>query len=96
MQFLILARDGRDPDGPSRRQKIRPDHLSAMSRLKASGNFIFGGAILDEHGTMTGSAVVFDFPDRAALDAWLAREPYVTGNVWQEIEVQPFRAALVE
>jgi uncharacterized protein YciI len=42
---------------------------------------------------MTGSAVFVDFPDRAALDAWLARDPYVVQGVWQRIEVKPFRLA---
>ncbi len=42
------------------------------------------GATLDEAtGAMTGSAVVVEFPDRAALDAWLAADPYVTGDVWR-------------
>ena len=52
-----------------------------------------GGAILDDTGAMIGSATIVEFPDRAALDAWLARDPYVTGGVWQKIEVRPFRVA---
>jgi hypothetical protein len=45
--------------------------------------------LLDERGNMTGSALIVDFPDRAALDHWLAEEPYVTGKVWQRIEILP-------
>ncbi len=44
-----------------------------------------GGAILDDDGRMIGSATIVEFPDRAAVDAWLARDPYVTGKVWQKI-----------
>ncbi len=93
MQFLVLAHDGTDADAPARRQRVRAEHLAAVGRLKARGNFILGGAILDAQGQMVGSAVVFEFPDRAQLDVYLARDPYVTGNVWQRIDVQPFRVA---
>jgi uncharacterized protein YciI len=55
---------------------------------------VAGGAILDEAGGMVGSAVIVDMPDRAAVDAWLARDPYVTGDVWRRVEVRPFRLAV--
>ena len=96
MQFLVLAHDGTDAEAPARRQRVRADHLAAAGRLKARGHFILGGAILDPEGRMVGSAVVFDFPDRAQLDDYLARDPYVTGKVWQHIEVHPFRVAEVQ
>jgi uncharacterized protein YciI len=35
-----------------------------------------------------------DFPSREELDAWLDGDPYVTGGVWQEVEVAPFRVAV--
>jgi len=48
MQFLLLAHERQDPDAPQRRQRAREDHLRNMSRLKASGNFLYGGALLDD------------------------------------------------
>ena len=50
---------------------------------------LLAAAMLDEAGQMNGSVMIGDFPDRAALDAWLAQEPYVTGQVWQTVEVIP-------
>ena len=41
---------------------------------------------------MTGAVLIVEFESRPALDAWLASEPYVTGDVWRRIEVHPFRA----
>ena len=35
-----------------------------------------------------------DFPSREELDAWLDHDPYVTGGVWQQVEVAPFRVAV--
>ena len=93
MQFLILARDGTDAAAPLRRQQARAAHLAAVARLQHQGHFIIGGAILDAAGAMIGSAVIFEFAGRAALDAYLQTDPYVTGQVWQQIEVQPFRVA---
>lgn len=93
MQFLVISYDGTDAEAPARRQAARPAHLEASRRLKEEGTLIEGGAILDDQVRMIGSMALVDFPDREALDAWLARDPYVVGGVWQRIEVQPFRSA---
>ena len=93
MQFLITAYDGKDDGAALRRANARPAHLECVRKFKALGRHLYGGAILDEHGNMTGSMMVVDFPTRQALDEWLSIDPYVTGNVWQEIEVRPFRVA---
>jgi uncharacterized protein YciI len=45
---------------------------------------------------MIGSVVLAEFPNRADLDAWLAREPYVTEGVWKNIEIKPFRLAVLD
>ena len=38
---------------------------------------------------MTQYAVVaHDYPDPDALDAWLETEPYLTGRVWEHIEIR--------
>jgi uncharacterized protein YciI len=94
-QYLVIAYDGTDPEAPARRQAARPAHLEFVRPMVEKGELVAGGAILDEEGRMIGSAVFVDFPDRAALDAWLERDPYVTGGVWQRIEVKPFRLAVL-
>src|SRR6185312_5242884 len=93
MQFLLIGYDGTDAFAPERRQRAREAHLAAAAHLKSQGHFITGGAILDARGAMIGSAVVFDFPDRPALERNLATDPYVTERVWQRFEVHPFRTA---
>lgn len=92
MQFLLLAYDGTDEGAQERRLKVRPEHLDKIEKLKKTGEFLFGGAILSENGQMTGSMIVYDFPDRATLDAQLKEEPYIFGKVWEKIEIRPFRA----
>ena len=94
MQFVVIARDGADPGAPDRRAKARPAHIEGAVRMKEDGSMLTGGAILDDHGAMIGSVMVVDFPSRAELGAWLASDPYVTGDVWRRIEVRPFRVAV--
>jgi uncharacterized protein YciI len=96
MQFILLAWDGTDLAAPERRLRVRQEHLDKISGLKKSGEFLFGGAILNDEGKMIGSMVVYEFPDRTALDERLKDEPYITEGVWKKIEIKPFRLAKVE
>jgi uncharacterized protein YciI len=95
MQFLLLAFDGTDPEALQRRLKVREEHLRKVSVLKKNGEFIFGGAILDENGKMIGSMMVYEYPDRQILEEMLKTEPYVRGKVWEKIEIKPFRLAQI-
>jgi uncharacterized protein YciI len=96
MQFLLIAYDGADSEALERRMKARPEHLEKIADLKKKGEFLLGGAILDDTGKMIGSMIVYDFPDRAALDESLKREPYIVQGVWQQIDIRPYRLASIE
>jgi uncharacterized protein YciI len=90
-QYVLIAYDGTDSQALNRRMAARPAHLENTRKLKTDGHFIEGGAMLDENGRMTGSIVIVTFPSRQQLEQWLNNDPYVTGNVWQKIEIKPFR-----
>ena len=91
MQFLIKACDG---EGMlDRRMAVRPRHLEGMKKL--GRQIICAGGLLDEAGKMKGSALILEFPDRAALDEYLENEPYVVEGVWQNIEVETMNVVLV-
>ena len=92
-QYLIIARDGTDAKAMERRMNARPDHFKIAKKLKDSGNFVIGGAMLDDKGNMIGSMMVVQFETEVELELWLQREPYVNGKVWRDIEVKPFRVA---
>ena len=96
MQFILIAYDGTDAGAMERRLKVREEHLSKTSEMKKKREMLFGGAILDESGKMIGSAIVYEFPDRQALDERLKDEVYITGGVWKKIDIQPFRMAKTE
>ena len=77
------------------RLAIREDHLDGVRRMKTAGTFHLGGALLDGEGRMIGSMMLVEFPDDAAIHDWLRHEPYVTGDVWERVDVKPFRMAPV-
>ena len=91
MQFIVKAYDG---EGMlEKRMAVRPLHLEGMKAL--GKQVICAGGLLDEAGKMKGSALIMEFPDRAALDSYLAAEPYVTEGVWQKVEVETMNVVLV-
>lgn len=94
MQFVVIARDGTDEQALERRLKVREAHLANVGKLKEPGTMLMGGAMLDDSGKMIGSVMVFDFPDRAQLEAWLKSDPYSTGGVWKSMEVKSFKVAV--
>ena len=94
-QYLIIANDGKDDEALNRRKEIRPLHLAGAKKLKESGNFVIGGAILDDDSNMRGSIMIVQFESQDDFQQWYDNEPYITGGVWKEIEVKRFRVAEV-
>ena len=91
MQFVIKAYDG---EGLlERRMEVRPRHLENMG--KVDGKVICAGGLLDDEGKMKGSVMVMDFADKAALDKYLASEPYILEHVWEKVEVERINVVLV-
>ncbi len=95
MHYVIHAYDSTDEAAMQRRLTARPLHFDRARKLKADGNFVLGGALLDPEGQMIGSMMLVDFDDETQLKAWLDTDPYVTGRVWEKIDVKPFRMAEV-
>ncbi|MDP9928700.1 YciI family protein [Variovorax paradoxus] len=91
MQFALVAHDYEDAGALERRLACRDSHLARLRELAAAGSFLSGGVVLDQNGKMVGSNAHFSFPDRAALDAWLAADPYVVQRVWERVEVSEIR-----
>jgi uncharacterized protein YciI len=93
MQFLLIAFDGTDEGALERRMKARPSHFENVALSKKKGEFRLGGAILDEDGKMIGSMIVYEFPDREALNKYLENEPYIVSGTWKRIDIRPFNLA---
>ncbi|QBD77082.1 hypothetical protein EPA93_14140 [Ktedonosporobacter rubrisoli] len=89
MQFLVIARDGDDHEALQRRLAAREAHLALVEQMAKAAQHLYAAALLNDAGNMIGSVMICEFPSRDELDAWLAQEPYVKGNVWKQIEVIP-------
>ncbi|WOE30454.1 MULTISPECIES: YciI family protein [unclassified Acinetobacter] len=80
-----------------KRLAIRPQHLARLSQLDAEGRLIVAGAMPKDPNNpqagFYGSTIIVDFDSRAALDAWLAEEPFLKEGVYSQIDVKPFNKA---
>jgi uncharacterized protein YciI len=92
-RFIIIAQDYKDSEALNRRLAARPAHLERMKEEKAKGVFIIGGARLNEAGNMFGSMLIVDLPNQEEVKEWVAVDPYLTNNVWETVEITPFRIA---
>jgi hypothetical protein len=87
MQFVVIGFDGTDEQAPKRRQAVRSDHIALGDELVKTGNLWYAAALLHDDGTMKGSVYIVNFPSEKELHAYLEKEPYVTGKVWQTITI---------
>ncbi|HEK21403.1 MULTISPECIES: YciI family protein [unclassified Mucilaginibacter] len=92
-QYLVTAYDFTDEGAYERRMNVRPHHLDGAKELKESGNYVFAGAMLDDDGRMIGSVMILQFESEEQLEAWKQREPYITQQVWETVDVKPFKVA---
>ena len=88
MQFFVTAHDGTDADAASRRAAAQEAHRKLGHDMIREGKLVFSTGLIDDEGKPTGSARVMKFDTRAELEDWLENEPYVTGNVWQDVVVE--------
>jgi uncharacterized protein len=85
MYFVVI---GKDKDKGESRQCHRADHLLYVEGKQSL--IVYGGPLL-EGGRMVGSLFVFDLPDRAALDAYMANDPYFNPGIFGAIEIYESR-----
>ena len=94
MQFVVLGYDGKDDKALDRRMAARDAHIKNLEKLYNEGFILYAAALTDDDGKMIGSMVVAEYGSRDEMKKqWLDKEPYVTENVWQTIEIKPARTA---
>jgi len=94
--FTVIATDV--PNSLEKRKAHRPAHFARLQALDAAGQLVLAGPCPLDHDNpaagFSGSLLVLNFPDRAALDAWLAEEPFVLEGIYESVVVKPFIQAL--
>lgn len=84
MHFVVI---GKDKAG-GERLRHRAEHLDFVAGEQ--GKIVYAGPLIEE-GRMVGSLFVFALPDRAALDAHLAADPYFREGIFETVEVYESR-----
>jgi uncharacterized protein len=98
MWYTIIGHD--HTDSQARRQTARPAHLERLQHLLSEGRLLLAGPFpaidAEDPGPagFTGSLIVAEFEDVDAARKWADADPYVTGGVYRQVSVQPFRKAL--
>jgi uncharacterized protein YciI len=92
-QYLVTAYDYTDVEALQRRMNVRPHHLDGARELKETGNFVLGGAILNDEGKMIGSVMILQFENEEELQTWQQTEPYITQKIWESYDTKPFKVA---
>jgi uncharacterized protein YciI len=94
MLFILQAFDR--PGSQALRARARVPHLEFVA--ERAGAFRFGGPLVGDDGQPTGSLMILELPDRAALDAHMAADPFFRSglfqqvHVWQTSQIVPERA----
>lgn len=89
MYFFIQHVDR--PNSLELRKATREAHLAYAAKF----NLLVGGATLDEEtGQMDGSVIVVDVPDRHAVDAFIASDPYTLAGLFQRTTVKVWKKAI--
>ncbi|MDM0044429.1 YciI family protein [Variovorax dokdonensis] len=87
MLFTLYCMD--KPGGIERRLALRAVHREHVAKI-ADRLAAAGPLFADDGIAMIGSLLIVDFEDRAALDAWLADEPFTQQGVYETVTVRPF------
>jgi uncharacterized protein YciI len=77
------------------RNTIVPAHRAHLQQ-KDAGNCLSRGYLTDAGGKeWLGSAMVYEFESRAALDDFFRAEPYCTNGIYQRIEIYDWRRGVM-
>lgn len=84
MLYVIIGTDG--PQGPALRPSLRQAHLARIDALEREGRLLLAGPF----GDGSGSLIVIEAESLDAARRFAEGDPYVTGGVFQAIDVRPF------
>ena len=88
MQFMIYGLD--KPGHGEVRAANRNAHLAYLEGF--TKNILIAGPLLGEDGA--GSLLLMEFPDRKAVEAFSAGDPYRKAGLFQTVTITPWRKTL--
>jgi uncharacterized protein len=87
--FALICTDR--PGQIETRMANREAHLAYIAE---TGCVVQAGPFLDESGTMCGSLLVLDLPDRRAADDWAAGDPYARAGLFERVEIRAWKKVI--
>lgn len=88
MLFAIIGTDG--PRGQALRPSLRAAHLARLEALEREGRLVLAGPF----GDGSGSLIVLAAESLDDARTFAEADPYVTGGVFQAIDIRPFMKVL--
>ncbi len=92
MLFAVICKD-KPGEGLARRVANRPDHLAYLNNLGEAIK-LAGPLLTDDGNQPIGSFLLIEAADADAARAIAARDPYKAADVFESVEVIPWRRAL--
>lgn len=92
MEFILYCID--KPNRAALRSTLRVPHLRYVKDRQHV--FRFGGPMLDDAGRPRGSLMILELPDRAALRAHMAGDPFFGGNLFESVTIWETRQVMPE
>ena len=95
MLYSIIGQDV--PDSLAKRLAVRPAHVARLQALQEEGRLILAGPFpavdANDPGAagFSGSLIVAEFASLQEAEIWAQADPYVTGGVYVQVTVKPFR-----
>jgi hypothetical protein len=87
MLFALMCTD--KPDSLELRMRVRPQHLAFLESLGAAVKG--AGPFTDEAGHPTGSLMLVEAEDRAAIELLAAQDPYARAGLFSSVEIRPWK-----
>jgi uncharacterized protein YciI len=88
--FALICFDR--PNALDLRIATREAHLAYVGQHRAM--LKVAGPMLDEAGGMAGSMFILEAPDRAAVEAFTAADPYSLAGLFGQVEIRGYRASI--
>lgn len=95
---MLYAITGQDfPDSLEKRKASRPAHVARLQALQDAGRLLLAGPFpavdANDPGAagFTGSLIVAEFATLGDAQAWADADPYVSGGIYKQVSVHPFR-----
>jgi len=98
MLYTIIGQDV--PDSLIKRMAARPAHVARLQALQEEGRLILAGPFpavdANDPGAagFSGSLIVAEFASLPEAESWAQADPFVTGGVYAQVTVKPFKKTL--